>query len=199
MQNRNGYLYVNDGVLVSPIPTYRARYEDFVNTIRPFYPRAVRYLESGKSFSSAIVILTDDTGVEQLPAGIFIPRPRFGVLKNYGFRDPNTGEIYPDHVLEAFAHRWFVGFTLRDYEYTPNYIKERAGQMPQIALALAAVNPRDDGTREVRIRGFGSERQMNELLAELERIPLAVRTVDVLPPTLGKEGLGNDELYKVSI
>ncbi len=199
LESRNGFLYVNDSVLIVPRPTYRDGFLDLLERLSSFHPETVRYFEAGRLYSSATIIVTNDENTEQLPVGAFIPRPRYGIVVDRGFRDPFTKEIYTDHVLEALTHRWFSGLTIREYPYTPGQIRSTLEKLPQVALAVATVNPREDGTRLIKIRGVGSERQMAELMSELERIPLAVKSDDTMPPVLGKEGLGNSELYQSSV
>lgn len=200
MMNRNGCLYVNDGILVALTPThptYIQAYTSLEEQLKPFYPKIIRYLEPGKSFSSATVILTGNITEEQrhqLPEGLYSSRlPKMGVLKNYGFRSPETGGIYPDSALEAFKHVWFNGLTISQYNL--NLLKELVDSNNIVAIALAAINPKPEGQREVRLRAYGTDKQLDVLLAELEKNQLSGRYIEVMRPTLGQEGLGNDGLH----
>lgn len=202
MPDKNGYLQCNDTLLVTPQPTYELGYNLLVESLRPFHPRIVRYVESGKLYSSATIILRDENReeVQQLPSGVYISRlPKMGILKNFGFKNPETGEVYAEIILEAFRHAWFNGLTVRDHHYSLKLLKELVNSRHEVAFALAAINPKAEGEREVKIRVFGTDKQLSDLLVELERIPLAIRPTDVMVPTIGKEGLGNDELHSLSV
>lgn len=198
MPDNGRYLFVNDRLILTPRPTFESSYLSLLQQLRELYPHVIKYIESGQSFSSMTVIYANgNESVEERLGSVYLHGlPRMGIVHNRGFTD-QRGELYLEHLLEAFTHKWYIGQTIQDHSDSIRRLSELSESMPEIAFSLVSVHSRPE--RDVKIRAFGTQRRLEELVRELEHIPIAFRELSATIPSLGREGLGDDSLYKISV